>query len=106
MKYNLSIESFKFSVELSLSSTRAFPKLFKFSFFAFKVIWHIKKIPPMSERNLMDNKLKVDFEAMNAHHLNKLPRFQKKYIFTEQIKVSTSLIYIKKISYSKAEKVK
>ena len=60
----------------------------------------------MSEINLMDNKLKVDFEAMNAHHLNKLPRFQKKYIFTEQIKVSTSLIYIKKISYSKAEKGK
>ena len=76
MKYNLSIESFKFSVELSLSSTRAFPKLFKFSFFAFKVIWYIKKILPMSERNLMNN-----FEAMNAHHLNKLPRFQKKKIF-------------------------
>ena len=106
MKYNLSIELFKFSVELSLSSARAFPKLFKFLFFAFKDISHIKKILPMSERNLMDNKLKVDFEAMNVHHLNKLPRFQKKNIFTEQIKVSTSLIYIKKISYSKAEKGK
>ena len=86
MKYNLSIESFKFSVELSLSSTRAFPKLFKFSFFAFKVIWHIKKILPMSERNLMDNKLKVDFEAMNAHHLNKLPRFQNKIFSQSRLK--------------------
>ena len=44
----------------------------------------------------MNNELKVDFEAMNAHHLNKLPGFQKKNIFTEQIKVSNSLIYKKR----------
>ena len=40
----------------------------------------------MSERNLMDNKLKVDFEAMNAHHLNKLPRFQKKKFSQSRLK--------------------
>lgn len=59
-------------------------------------MWHITKTLPMSERNLMNNELKVDFEAMNAHHLNKLPGFQKKNLLTVQIKASNSLVYKKK----------